>query len=143
MASRDIKDLHPELQKRWLAALKEWRRLHPSEPEPFLTQTYRSPQEQDALYAQGRTKGGPKVTNARGGQSLHNYYPSLAFDISFRKDGQIDWSPSLFDRFAVIAKENGLAWGGDWKTIKDRPHFEPPNYDWKKAKAGTPPTFST
>ena len=41
--------------------------------------TLRTFAEQDALYAQGRTKGGLKVTNAKGGQSYHNY--GLAIDI--------------------------------------------------------------
>ena len=35
--------------------------------------------EQDELYAQGRTTTGPKVTNARGGHSNHNF--GIAFDI--------------------------------------------------------------
>ncbi|MNC30597.1 Peptidoglycan L-alanyl-D-glutamate endopeptidase CwlK precursor [compost metagenome] len=39
----------------------------------IITQGYRSKAEQDGLYAQGRTKPGSIVTNARGGYSYHNY----------------------------------------------------------------------
>src|ERR1700704_435919 len=43
--------------------------------------------EQDALYAQGRTQSGPKVTKARGGYSWHNF--GMAFDVGiFSADGK-------------------------------------------------------
>lgn len=140
MASRDPKDLHPELAKRWELSAKVYAERHPSEPQPFLTQTLRTKTEQNALYAQGRTKPGKVVTNARGGQSLHNY--GLAFDIAFKDaHGNILWDVPHFARFAKIAKANGLAWGGDWKSFKDYPHFDPPGMTWQKAQAGVKPEF--
>ena len=52
----------------------------------------------------------------------------MAFDIAFKNEnGALDWSPALFEKFALIIKQNfnGLIkWGGDWKSFKDRPHFE-------------------
>jgi len=106
--------------------------------------TIRTFAEQNALFAQGRTRlfdeNGRKlgiVTKARGGQSYHNY--GLALDIvlikdtnndgkfetaswetnvDFDKDGKADWMEVV-----QIFKNNGWEWGGDWK-FKDRPHFQ-------------------
>jgi peptidoglycan L-alanyl-D-glutamate endopeptidase CwlK len=99
--------------------------------------TLRTIAEQNELYAQGRTKAGKIVTNAKGGQSYHNY--GLAFDIvllvdkdkngsfesaswetnvDFDGDGKADWQEVV-----QIAKSYGWTWGGDWK-FTDKPHFE-------------------
>lgn len=136
---RDPNSLHPELRTCWEKSAEQWNAAHP-ELTVILTQALRTHKEQDALYAQGRTRPGKIVTNARGGQSLHNY--GLAFDVAFRaKDGTIDWNDlAPFREFAVIAKSNGLAWGGDWKR-KDYPHFEAPGMTWQKAKAGEVPKW--
>jgi peptidoglycan L-alanyl-D-glutamate endopeptidase CwlK len=101
------------------------------------THTLRTFAEQDALYAQGRTKAGAKVTNARGGASYHNY--GLAIDIvllvdtdkngsfetaswdvktDFDGDGKSDWQ-----EIVTIFKKYGYEWGGDWK-FNDAPHFQ-------------------
>lgn len=97
-----------------------------------IAQGLRTFAEQDALYAQGRTKPGKKVTNAKGGQSIHNY--GLAVDIvlildgktaswdeksDFDKDRQSDWMEVVSE-----FKKAGWVWGGDWRTFKDMPHFE-------------------
>lgn len=114
--------------------------------------TLRTFAEQNALYAQGRTrlfdsKGNRLgiVTNAKGGQSFHNYGLALdivlikdtnndgSFDkatwetnIDFDKDGKADWMEVV-----NIFKNNGWEWGGDWK-FKDKPHFQKVfDYSWK------------
>lgn len=101
--------------------------------------TLRTFAQQADLYAQGRTKlfdaQGRKlgiVTRAKAGQSIHNY--GLALDIvlikdggtaswedniDFDKDGKADWMEVV-----NIFKANGWTWGGDWKSFKDKPHFE-------------------
>lgn len=102
------------------------------------SQTLRTFAEQDELYAQGRTKKGSKVTNAKGGQSIHNF--GCAFDIvilydldlngsfetaswnekkDFDKNGKADW-------FEVVEffKSKGWSWGGEFRSIYDSPHFE-------------------
>jgi len=108
----------------------EWSRLYPGLPKPFLTCTYRPNEEQTELYSHGRTIKGPVVTNAKAGQSPHNFNPSHAFDIAFiGLDKKLDWSPELFKLFAQIIKEDGIVWGGDFKSMKDNPHFEVK--DWK------------
>lgn len=80
--------------------------------------------EQDALYAQGRTKPGPIVTNARGGQSLHNY--GLAVDVVPIVNGQPKWDvpESVWQKIGAAGKRQGMEWGGDWTNFKDRPHFQ-------------------
>lgn len=90
----------------------------------------RSVEEQQALYAQGRTKPGKIVTWIDGvtKKSNHNHLPSLAVDVA---PYPIDWEN--LERFKYLAKvikrialENNieLRWGGDWKKNKDYPHFE-------------------
>lgn len=83
------------------------------------TRTYA---EQDALYAQGRTKPGPKVTNARGGYSNHNF--GAAFDVGvFSGNRYVPKSPA-YKAVGAIGKRLGLEWGGDWRSIVDEPHFQ-------------------
>lgn len=78
--------------------------------------------EQDALYAQGRTRPGKRVTNARGGQSNHNY--GFACDLAPFKDGKPNWNDiNGFKTIGREAKKLGLEWGGDWK-FTDMPHVQ-------------------
>lgn len=84
---------------------------------------YRTIAEQNALYEKGRTKPGPKVTNAKGGSSYHNY--GLAFDAYYMTaDGKVDLKTTLKQDVADIGKGLGLDWGGEFKTIVDKPHFQ-------------------
>ena len=78
--------------------------------------------EQSAIYAQGRTKSGPKVTNAPAGYSWHNF--GVAWDIGLFKDGlYLDDSP-LYNACAEIGRSQGLDCGAFWKSITDEPHFQ-------------------
>jgi peptidoglycan L-alanyl-D-glutamate endopeptidase CwlK len=83
----------------------------------FLTEGFRSSERQDELYAQGRTKPGRVVTQAKGGQSPHNH--GLAVDFAFVKGAKQDWK-----KFGHCVRLVGLEWGGDWNTFKDRPHVQ-------------------
>ena len=87
-----------------------------------ITDGLRTFAEQDKLYAKGRTSGGSKVTNAKGGQSYHNY--GLAFDCYFTKNGSVDFSKGITPEVAKIGQDMGLEWGGKWTSIKDLPHFQ-------------------
>jgi peptidoglycan L-alanyl-D-glutamate endopeptidase CwlK len=83
------------------------------------TRTYA---QQDALFAQGRTKPGKIVTRARGGFSNHNF--GIAWDIGiFNGKDYLEESP-LYAKAGKIGRDMGLEWGGDWKTIQDGPHFQ-------------------
>ena len=86
-----------------------------------VVQGLRTIEEQNALYAQGRTAKGKKVTNAKGGSSYHNY--GLAIDVAELKDGKINWAFE-YEKLLPLAEKYGLTWGGNFKSIKDKPHFE-------------------
>jgi D-alanyl-D-alanine carboxypeptidase len=78
--------------------------------------------EQEELYARGRTKPGPKVTNARGGQSNHNY--QIAVDIGLFKDGTYLEESSHYKKLGPLGEALGLEWGGRWKDFPDTPHYQ-------------------
>jgi peptidoglycan L-alanyl-D-glutamate endopeptidase CwlK len=89
------------------------------------TRTYA---EQDALYAKGRNASGvvvrPRevVTNAKGGQSNHNF--GIAFDIGvFEGSSYLGDSPK-YKAVGVLGEQLGLEWGGNWTSFKDQPHFQ-------------------
>lgn len=98
-----------------------------------ITQGLRTIQEQNELYAQGRTKPGQRVTNAKGGYSFHNFGVAIDFALllpdgksvswDMRRDGngnkKADWQ-----EVARIGKDLGFEWGGDWTSFKDYPHFQ-------------------
>lgn len=131
MASRDKKDLNPTLVQAYDMACVEFKRLFPNDPQPFITCTYRSDEEQNALYEQGVKDPAHKVTNAKGGESPHNYNPSFAFDIGFiTNDKKMDWTPSLFKKFATCIENisSVVEWGGGWVHMPDAPHFQLKNY---------------
>lgn len=116
-----ISRLHPELQKRAMAFLDAAKK---DGWELRIVQSLRTFAEQDALYAQGRTKSGEVVTNARGGQSLHNF--GLAADFAPVVEGKISWNEQhyrLFGKWADVAR---LEWGGRWSRFKDLPHVQLP-----------------
>lgn len=88
----------------------------------IITSTYRDRESQAALYAQGRTRPGRIVTNARPGQSYHNY--RVAFDFVPVVAGKAQWNDlALFRRLGEIGESLGLEWGGRWK-FKDMPHLQ-------------------
>lgn len=125
MASRKIEDLIPAMQ---LIAMRFASRMA-EEGIPFMfTCTFRSQEEQDALFAQGRTKPGPKVTWVR--HSKHQ--DRLAFDIAILKDGKPTWDVKVdvsnddlpdYEQAGQIGESLGLRWGGRFKA-RDLPHFE-------------------
>ncbi len=139
MSQRSITYCVEELQVAWYAAEKKYKELYPNMAQPFLTCTYRSPEEQTKLYNQptdgidndgdGKIDESDEcVTHAKAGQSYHNYYPSKAFDIAFKnKDGKLIWDIDNFIMFAKLMEEINpkIIWGGRWKPSKrDNPHFE-------------------
>ena len=69
------------------------------------SQTLRSFAEQDAIYAQGRTKVGDIVSYAKGGQSFHNY--GLATDgvLLLDKDGNGTFETIEWDFFKDSDKD--------------------------------------
>lgn len=82
----------------------------------------RSYAEQEALYAKGRTTPGPKVTNARPGHSNHNF--GIAFDVGVFEGSKYLGDSPRYKAVGALGLQLGLDWGGNWKTIKDEPHFQ-------------------
>jgi peptidoglycan L-alanyl-D-glutamate endopeptidase CwlK len=128
-----IKTAHPvireELQELYIAINNKL----PKGVRLRFSHVYRSNGMQDALYAKR-----PKVTNAKGGQSIHNY--GLAFDIVilFDTDGNgtfetASWKQDEhFEKVVSFFKKNGYTWGGDWTSFKDNPHFQKDfGYTWR------------
>ncbi len=117
-----IAALHPAMQTKVRALLENAKKKG---LDVWVQCGMRTIAEQDALYAKGRTTGtkGQTVTNAKGGQSWHNY--GIAVDVVFSKDPwgeKHDWKA-----LGQAGKEAGLEWGGDWTKLVDRPHFQLPN----------------
>jgi peptidoglycan L-alanyl-D-glutamate endopeptidase CwlK len=91
--------------------------------EVLITSTYRSAAEQTKLYAQGRTTPGKKVTNAKAGQSWHNY--KCAFDFVPIVHGKAQWGDlAAFERCGKIAEGLGLEWAGRWKSFRELAHCQ-------------------
>lgn len=90
----------------------------------LVTSTYRDNASQDALYAQGRTTPGRIVTNARSGQSFHNY--RCAVDVVPIRNGKAIWNAKdpIWQRIGAIGKAAGLEWAGDWKRFRELAHFQ-------------------
>lgn len=86
-----------------------------------IVQGLRTIQEQDEIYAQGRTKPGKIVSNAPGGTSFHNY--GLAIDLVEIVNNQANWNFD-YSKLVPFANKYGLFWGGNFKSIKDKPHFQ-------------------
>jgi len=82
----------------------------------------RSYEEQNVLFAQGRTTAGKIVTRAQGGWSNHNF--GLAFDIGVWENGQYQPESKSYRIVGILGKSIGLECGGDWKSIVDEPHFD-------------------
>lgn len=118
--SREIADLHPRvavLCRTFVAHCKA------AGIDVLITSTYRDAESQAALYAQGRTTPGAKVTNAKPGQSWHNW--RVAFDFVPLVNGKAQWNDvRSFTRCGEIAESLGLEWAGRWQSFKELAHCQ-------------------
>lgn len=127
--SRSLDDLHPRVR---VMAERLLARCFAVGIPLTVTFTLRSLECQAALYAQGRKTPGPIVTNARAGYSFHNY--GLALDVVPTELLALPhWgdtpehrsrADALWAQVGAIGKVVGFRWGGDFRHLKDRPHFE-------------------
>jgi peptidoglycan L-alanyl-D-glutamate endopeptidase CwlK len=121
ISSRSLDDLLPAVKERvekFLNSAKD------AGIDLLVTSTYRDNESQNDLYAQGRTTSGRIVTNAKAGQSFHNY--RCAVDVVPLINGKPVWDVSyqVWQTVGKLGKEAGLEWAGDWKTFKEMPHFQ-------------------
>ncbi len=124
--------LHPKVREDVTKVINEIEKALTGRAQIRIVQGLRTIPEQDALYAQGRTKPGKIVTNARGGSSYHNY--GLAVDFALLIDGKTiswdmktDWDGDKVADWTEVVKifqKYGWEWGGNWKSLKDYPHFQ-------------------
>lgn len=119
-----------------------------------ISECVRTVKEQDALYAKGRTAPGSIVTNAKGSsyKSMHQWGVAADFYLKMDIDGDGKTSDDAynnakgtFDKVGALAQSIGLEWGGSWKSIKDRPHVQLPDWGSTPSKLikqyGTPEAF--
>lgn len=130
--------LHPAVREEVVALITEVEKGFPANIAVRIVQGLRTIDEQNALYAQGRTKPGSIVTNARGGSSYHNYGLAIDFAILIDKDGngtydELSWDikkdndkDGIADWLEVVKifEAAGWEWGGRWSSIKDYPHVQ-------------------
>ena len=116
-SERRLQSLHPKIRTK----VREF--LEDAERQGLtlrITSGLRTWEEQNKLFAQGRTAGGKKVTNARGGQSWHNY--GLAIDVVQMVGSTPVWKAD-WNKIGEIGEKHGFEWGGRWKFV-DKPHFQ-------------------
>lgn len=136
---RDITLCHPRLQ---MLAAEMQEECKKQNLQIRIGETLRTVAEQDALYAQGRTRPGNIVTNAPG-RSYSSYHQwGTAFDI-YRNDGTGAYNEAnrFFERVGAVGVAVGLEWGGNWKSIVDKPHFQLP--DWGSGTSGIKKQYAT
>ena len=125
MASRKLSDLAPGYSQRFMQWLDACRAQG---LDLLVTSTLRTMAEQDALYAIGRTKPGKRVTNAKAGQSAHNF--GLALDFVPIVDGKPEWTgkSSQWQMAGKLAPAYGLEWAGTWTRFRELPHVQVPGW---------------
>lgn len=140
-----IEQLHPKVREEVKQLVDQANQVTGANVTIRIVQGLRTIEEQDALYAQGRTKPGKKVTNAKGGTSYHNYGLAIDFAFLVKDKGEISWDQTkdwdgdkVADWLEVVQifLRAGWEWGGNWKTIKDNPHFQKSfGLTWQQLKA--------
>jgi peptidoglycan L-alanyl-D-glutamate endopeptidase CwlK len=138
--SRVVADLHPVLQEK----IKQLIELCLANGLKIgIGECVRTVAEQDELYSYGRTnKSRGKVTNAKGStySSMHQW--KIAFDF-YRNDGKGAYydNDGFFTKVGKLGQSINLEWGGSWKSIVDKPHFQLP--DWGSTPSKLKKLYST
>lgn len=129
-SSARLMGLHPVVSQAAVALIE---RCYNRGVPIVITQGLRTIAEQNALYAQGRTIPGVIVTNAKGGYSNHNFGMAIDFALLLPDGRSVSWDLNRdgdqdriedWNEVVLEAKALGFAWGGDWHSFKDFPHFE-------------------
>lgn len=121
--------VHPDLVVKVIRILTAMESLH---LKMLVTDGVRTLEQQMALYAQGRTMPGHIVTNCDGVLKRSNHQPhddgfGHAVDCCFVLNGVPSWDKSLpWILYGGMAQQQGLVWGGTFKTLVDLPHVELP-----------------
>lgn len=121
ISSRKLSDLHPAVKLLAEAHIAECAKAG---IDLLIYCTYRDEEAQNALYLQGRKTPGKIVTNARGGDSYHNW--RCAYDCVPLVGGKPDWTAhDLYLQVGKIGETLGLTWSGRWQgKMKETAHFQ-------------------
>lgn len=126
--SRNLDLLHPYVKSLILKFLDECKKSELlKDCKINITQTLRSIEYQNSLYAISRTVPGKKVTDAKGGSSMHNY--GVAVDFAVIKNGKYlpgktKEEQAYYRECGNIAIKLGFFWGGNFKNIFDQGHIQ-------------------
>ena len=116
----DINELHPKVKELAQQLLEEAKKQGLNIK---IIDTYRSVARQDYLYASGRTRPGSIITNARGSAKSSYHQWRLAFDV-INNDPKDLYNEAVLNKVGAIGQKLGLEWGGSWKGLVDKPHFQ-------------------
>lgn len=134
-----IGDVHPSLKEYAIELIK---RCYKEGIRVQLSSGYRSPIDQAYIYGQGRSsyiyngkqygrikdakgKQLPIISNAKPGESIHNYGLAIDYFLVSEDGNNSIWTVnSDWKRVAAVAKSMGFEWGGDWSSFKDYPHLQ-------------------
>ena len=119
--SRSLNDLHPKVK---LLAEQFIDSCDKAGIDVLIYSTYRDAESQNALYAQGRTNPGKIVTNAKAGQSWHNW--RCAFDFVPVVNGKARWDDrAAYTKCGEIGESLGLEWAGRWTgKLRETAHMQ-------------------
>lgn len=127
--NRNPADLDPEFRRRLALTLGQ---LAMEQIYFKLHEGYRTVDRQRWLYASGRSREGPVVTQKNGTTNLSNHQGTgkpgtgRAADCYLLANGKVVLNPpaALWKRYAEVAEANGLTAGYRWKSPFDPPHVE-------------------
>ena len=119
--SRKLDDLIPQAKERverFIALCQE------QDIDLLVTSTFRDNESQGELYEQGRSLPGKIVTNAKAGESWHNY--RCAVDVVPLVNGKPNWDGSdpIWQTIGELGEQAGLEWAGRWRSFKELAHFQ-------------------
>jgi len=119
--SRDLGELLPVVKAKVIDFID---RCKAEGIDILVTSTYRDAESQNALYAQGRTAPGKIVTNAKAGDSWHNW--RCAVDVVPMVNGKPNWDGShpVWSKIGELGEQAGLEWAGRWRSFKELAHFQ-------------------
>lgn len=154
VTSDRIAKSHPKVRQELLTIVNEVDLVLSGKADMRAVQVLRTIEEQNALFNQpwdhkdndgdGKIdESDEKVTNAKGGQSYHNF--GLALDFCLMVDGKVSWDmgkdwdadgKSDWGEVVAVFKKYGWEWGGNWTSMKDYPHFQKTfGYSWQQLLA--------
>lgn len=146
--SRNLDDLLPSTKTKFLAFQADFNKTYASQgAELSESCTLRTPEEQNGLYAIGRSvMGSPckclmkkvtgkcskhpfglPVTNAKAWESEHQY--KIAIDMLIIVHGKVTWDDAWYTKAGQMAEKHGFRWSGRWTgSLRETAHIGDADY---------------